>query len=122
MEWEFKNGIPIYQQIVSMLQMRIVNGTYPPGSKVPAVRELALEAGVNPNTMQRALTELERDGLLAAQRTSGRFVTDDEERLKQLREDLGRSYISQMLEKLRELGMSDSQVQEAVMAFLREER
>ncbi len=114
MEWEFRNGIPIYQQIVLTMQIRIANGTYPPGSKVPAVRELALEAGVNPNTMQRALAELEREELLAAVRTSGRYVTEDVDRLRQLRMQLSTTFIKDLFENLRQLGMSDQEIQEAV--------
>ncbi len=114
MEWEFKEGIPIYQQIVQAMQIRIANGSYPPGEKIPAVRELAMEAGVNPNTMQRALSELERDGLLYSQRTSGRYVTEDEAALRQLRLELGNGFISEMFDKLRYLGLTDEQIMEAV--------
>ena len=114
MEWEFRNGVPIYQQIVLTMQIRIANGTYPPGSKVPAVRELALEAGVNPNTMQRALAELEREELLAAMRTSGRYVTQDQERLRRLRGELSTAFIKELFENLRHLGMSDDEITEAV--------
>ena len=64
MKWEFKSGIPIYLQIISLLKMKIAAGELPPGSQVQPVRELAMEAGVNPNTMQRALTQLEQEGLL----------------------------------------------------------
>ncbi len=114
MEWEFRNGIPIYQQIVLAMQIRIANGTYPPGSKVPAVRELAMEAGVNPNTMQRALAELERDQLLAAVRTNGRYVTEDTERLRRLRMELSSTFIKELFENLRQLGMSDAEIEDAV--------
>ncbi|MBO7710530.1 MAG: GntR family transcriptional regulator [Lachnospiraceae bacterium] len=110
MKWEFKNGVPIYQQIMQILHIRIANGTYPPGSKIPAVRELAMEAGVNPNTMQRALAELERDGLLAAWRTSGRYVTEDEQKLSQLREELAAGFARELCENLRELGMQDQEI------------
>ena len=85
MKWQFENGIPIYLQILRKMRTEIASGAYPPGGKLPPVRELALEAGVNPNTMQRAFAELERDGLVFSQRTSGRFVTEDEEALRQIR-------------------------------------
>ena len=121
MKWEFKNGVPIYQQIVEILHMRVVNGTYPPGSRMPAVRELAVEAGVNPNTMQRALSELEREGLLASWRTSGRFVTEDKEKLETLREQLGRQYVEELFQNLRELGFTDDLICHAVQIYSRGE-
>lgn len=77
MSWEFDRDRPIYAQLVEQLQRAIVSGAYAPGAKIPSVRELAAEAGVNPNTMQKALTELEQLGLLNTQRTNGRYVTED---------------------------------------------
>ena len=77
MEWIFDSNTPIYTQLVEQLTLRIVTSVYAPGQRIPPVRELAVEAGVNPNTMQRALGELERLGLVYSQRTSGRFVTED---------------------------------------------
>ena len=114
MKWEFNESVPIYQQIVMQIQIRIANGTYPPGERISAVRELALEAGVNPNTMQRALGQLEQEGLLYSQRTSGRFVTRDEALLGKLRERLGEDFITEMFEKMRQLGLDDDQILEAV--------
>lgn len=114
MTWIFKEGSPIYQQIVQTMKIRIANGTYPPGSKIPAVRDLALEAGVNPNTMQRALAELERESLVKSERTSGRFVTQDEEALKGLRESLGREFIREMFARMLQLGMTADEIVEAV--------
>ncbi len=108
--WQFKEGIPIWQQIMTTIRMGILSGTYPPGSKMPAVRELALQAGVNPNTMQRALGELEREGLLRAERTSGRFVTDDAEILRQLRRTLAEDMIRELCGNLRTLGLTDEEI------------
>ena len=85
-----------------------------PGAKLPAVRELALEAGVNPNTMQRAFAELERDGLVYTQRTSGRFVTEDAEVLKNLRRTLSEDVIEEMCTRLMRLGMSREEILSAV--------
>ena len=78
MDWNFRNDQPIYSQLTQRLTEAIVSGIYAPGEKLPSVRELAVEAGVNPNTVQRALAELERDGLVFSQRTTGRFVTENE--------------------------------------------
>ena len=66
MKWEFSNDAPIYAQLILQIKVGIVSGTFSPGERLPSVRDLAMEAGVNPNTMQRALTELERDGVQAA--------------------------------------------------------
>ena len=114
MEWVFESGQPIYQQLIQILSIRIANGTYPPGSRVPAVRELALEAGVNPNTMQRALAELERDELLCTRRTSGRFVTEDQERLGLLRYQLAGGFVTDLCGRLRKLGLNDEEIIDAV--------
>lgn len=73
MKWQFSNDAPIYAQLVVQIKVGIVSGAFPPGERLPSVRDLATEAGVNPNTMQRALTELERDGLVYSQRTAGQI-------------------------------------------------
>ncbi|MDE7063504.1 MAG: GntR family transcriptional regulator, partial [Lachnospiraceae bacterium] len=75
MAWDLDSDRPIFIQIVERIQMDIISGVYRPGDKIPSVRDLAAVAAVNPNTMQKALTELERTGLVHAQRTSGRFIT-----------------------------------------------
>ena len=69
MNWQFSNDAPIYAQLIRQIRAGIVSGAFSPGERLPSVRDLAMEAGVNPNTMQRALTELERDGLVYSQRT-----------------------------------------------------
>ena len=114
MDWNFKNGIPIYSQIVDEMTMRIASGIYEPGEKLPSVRDLAMDAGVNPNTMQRALAELERRGLVYSERTSGRFVTKEEAVLKSLHEELAKKYFQELAEKLRKIGMSGEEIASAV--------
>lgn len=114
MKWRFESGIPIYLQILERLRTDIASGTYPPGAKLPPVRELALEAGVNPNTMQRAFAELERDGIVYTQRTSGRFVTEDEEALRQLRRALSEGVVDEMCTRLARLGMEKDEIVTAV--------
>ena len=122
MEWNFKNGIPIYAQIVDEMTMRIASGQYPPGGKLPSVRDLALEAGVNPNTMQRALAELERRELVHSERTSGRFVTEEEEILNTLHEVLAKRYFEEFADKLHKIGMSGEDIAEAVKRWLEDIR
>lgn len=120
MKWDFKNGAPIYQQIVRALRKEIAGGGYPPGSRVPAVRELALEAGVNPNTMQRALAELERDGLLETVRTTGKYVTQDRECIGKMRRDLAAESISGLIGDLKSLGLSGEEILDEVKKSLME--
>ena len=120
MKWAFKNGEPIYQQIIRVLQTEIASGGYPPGSRVPAVRELALEAGVNPNTMQRALAELERDGLLETVRTTGKFVTQDKNLISTLRGELAAESIRELIDSLKSLGLTEKQILEEVETRLKE--
>lgn len=110
MAWEFKNGIPIYLQIMEGIKTRIAGGLLPPGSKLPSVRDLAAQAGVNPNTMQRAMTQLEQEGLLYTQRTSGRFVTEDESKMKELRSSLSEKYVEELFTQLSRLGMTREEI------------
>ena len=114
MAWDFRKDIPIWQQIATRIGGDIASGRYEPGSKFPSVRDLALEAGVNPNTMQKALTELERQGLLYSERTSGRFVTDNMQSLQQLQSGQSEEVLEEMFDRLHHLGMSDEQILEAV--------
>ena len=110
MEWKFTGDAPIYQQIMDMLKQEIASGELAAGQKLPSVRELALEAGVNPNTMQKALAELEREGLLYSQRTAGRFVADQKEIRDGLQEELMMEYIEVFLKKMKKLGYSIDEV------------
>ena len=118
MNWEFENGVPIYLQLMDGFRQAIASGEYPPGRKLPAVRDLAVEAGVNPNTMQRALAELEREGLVYSMRTSGRFVTEDKKVLATLKRELSDACFAAMYEKLTALGMSEIEIREALDRWL----
>lgn len=104
MAWEFKPDRPIYSQLIEQIKIRIVSGVYKPGEKLQSVRDLAAEASVNPNTMQKALSELEQNGLLYSQRTSGRFVTEDEDMIKGVKDMLALEQIHEFLEKMSFLG------------------
>jgi DNA-binding transcriptional regulator YhcF (GntR family) len=114
MAWNFNDNAPIYMQIVNTLRGNIASGVYPPGSRLPSVRDLALEAGVNPNTMQRALAELERSGLVNSQRTAGRFITEDGSALLALRKSMSEEILTDFIARLRGLGLSGEQILEAV--------
>ena len=100
------------------IQHDIISGVYQPGDKLPSVRDLALDAAVNPNTMQKALSELERGGLVYSHRTSGRFITDDSTLLKKIKTDLAQEYISTFLSQMRRLGVNDSETLEMIKETL----
>lgn len=106
MEWSFNNELPIYLQIIDRFKMEIANGSLKSGDKVPSVRELALSAGVNPNTMQKALSELERDGYLESRRTSGRFVTDRGSQADTLKNDLAHKLCTEFCEGMSKVGFT----------------
>ena len=110
MAWNLDSDRPIYTQIVEKLQMQIVSGFYKPGEKLPSVRELACAACVNPNTMQKAFTELERSELVLTQRTSGRFVTEDIDMIKQVQTTLAEEQIKIFMDKMRELGFNREEI------------
>lgn len=104
MTWQFRNDLPIYTQLMGQIKQRIASGLYAPGEKISSVRELAAEAGVNPNTVQRALTELEREGLVYSQRTAGRFITEDEDMIRDAKAGLAREEIQSFLTVMQKLG------------------
>lgn len=106
MTWNFNSTTPIYIQIIEHIQLSIAVGEFKAGEKLLSVRELAAEAEVNPNTMQKALSELERNGLLYTQRTSGRFITQNSETIAKLRKQLATEHIELFLNKMEQLGYS----------------
>ena len=110
MPWNLDDNRPIYLQLMERIQQDIISGVYGPGDKLPSVRELALEASVNPTTMQKALSELERSGLVHSQRTSGRYITRDEQMLKQLKHDLAFQHIQEFMEKMKQLGFAEAEI------------
>lgn len=117
MRWEFSNDAPIYTQLIQQVKVGIVAGIFPPGERLPSVRELATEAGVNPNTMQRALAELERDGLVYSQRTAGRFVTEVEIMIQAAKRGLAQRHVKSFIEAMLRLGFR----QEEIVALLKQE-
>jgi GntR family transcriptional regulator len=110
MQIEFDSDTPIYLQLIRMIRQAIVTGTLPPGSKMPSVRDLAIEYGVNPNTVQRSLTELERDGLVFAERTAGRFITSDDALIESIRAELADRQIADFTEHMLALGYRREQL------------
>ena len=110
MNYKFTSDKPIYVQLVDLFKIGILSGELALGSKLDSVRELAVDAKVNPNTMQKALSELEKLGLVRTERTSGRFITDDRGKIAAMRKELAESEIGGFLEKMKTLGFSNVEV------------
>ena len=106
MAWKFNSKEAVFIQISDKLRNHIINGKYPPDSQFPSVRQLALEAGVNPNTMQKSLSVLEDEGLLCTKGTVGRFVSSDIAVLESARNTVRRDTVKRLLEEARALGIS----------------
>ena len=121
MAWNLQSDRPIYAQLVEQIQRMIVTGVFPAGSRLPSVRELAVEAAVNPNTMQRALARLEEDGLLYTQRTSCRYVTEETNRIMQAKEAMAGELIRQFIENMEKLGYTREQAVELIKRQKEEE-
>lgn len=117
MDWQFTDDRPIWQQLTDQLTLRILKGEYPPGERLPGVRELAAQAGVNPNTMQRAMAQLEADGLAVGSRRLGRTVTQDVAVIEAAARARARAAVSACLKILEELGYSG----EDALVFVKEE-
>ena len=121
MTWQFRNDLPIYSQLIEQITQAIVTGEFAPGEKLLSVRELAASAGVNPNTMQRALSELEQGGLLYTQRTAGRFVTSDTEIIAQSKRKLAERKIEEFISSMLSLGFDRQEILQALNEYLPKE-
>ena len=115
---EFKPSEPLYLQIMNRLKRQIVSGRRKPGDKVEPVRELAQMLAVNPGTVQRAFSELEREGLLYTERTSGRYITTDSGRIRRLREELVGQIVADFVGHMRKTGVADGEILELVRRYL----
>ena len=110
MAWELNADRPVYTQILEIIRTRIISGIYAPGSRLPSVRELAAEASVNPNTMQRAFVALAKSGLVTTQRGSGRTVTEDITMIEQVQKEIAVLQIKGFFEKMNELGYDNAHI------------
>mgnify|MGYP000071305731 FL=1 len=117
MSWEFQDHLPIYAQLMDTLKRRIITGRYLPGEKLPSVRELAAEAGINPNTVQRAFSELEREGLIYTQRATGKYVTENADEIKSARQALAKTQVAEFLSNMQSLGYSVGDVIVLLQSF-----
>ena len=116
MDWKFRSDLPIYSQLVEQIKLAIVSGNLLPGERLMSVRDMATEAGVNPNTMQRALQELERDGMVYSQRTAGRFVTENMQVIEREKKKFAEEQIRSFLEAMKKLGFQ----WEEILSLLKE--
>ena len=117
MGWKLDDKQSIYGQLMDVILRRIVTGIYPAGSKLGSVRELAQEAGVNPNTMQKALSELERTSIISTQRTSGKYVTEDQNMIDDIRMSLAKTALDHFFSEMKALGFE----RKDVLALMKEE-
>lgn len=121
MPWNLDNSKPIYLQLMDRIQLDIISGVYQPGERLPSVRDLALTASVNPNTMQKALAELERSGIIYSQRTSGRFITEDTALLKTMKDSLALEHVHSFLNKMEQLGFTKEDISELLTTVIKED-
>lgn len=120
MAWKFDEKSPIYAQIAQHVKMQIISNQVKSGDQLPTVREYAEEAGVNPNTMQRAFTELEREGMVYSQRTSGRFVTEDTDLIAEKRLEVAQLELQNFVDNMQKIGFSKEDIVPELGRFLKE--
>ena len=120
MSWKFDEKSPIYAQIAQHIKKQIVRQEIKSGDQLPTVRELAEEAGVNPNTMQRALAELEREGMVHSRRTSGRFVTDDSDLIAQKRREVAEAELHSFVDNMLDIGFQISEILLVLESYVKE--
>jgi len=108
-DYIFDNERPIYVQLVEKIRLEIISGKLKSGERIPSVRELALTARVNPNTMQKALVELENEGLVYTERTNGKFVTENKDLIEKVKKELAKEKINNYLNDMNNIGITYEQ-------------
>lgn len=114
---EYHAHAPIYVQIVMDIKRAIISGAWHPGERIDSVRELAASFRVNPNTMQRAMSALEQEGLIYTERTSGRFVTADEALISKARHEMAAALTQNTVSELMSMGYNINEIEELVRSF-----
>lgn len=114
MPWSFNESSPIYIQLVNRIKVDILSGKYEAGEKLGSVREMAAEASVNPNTMKKALSELESTGLIYSRRTVGRFITEDTKMINEIKSEMSYEEVEKFLESMKTIGVTKEEVIELV--------
>ena len=112
MEYQFDNDKPIYLQMVELIKTEIISGRLKSGEKIPSVRELAVQAKVNPNTVQKALAERERCGLIYTERTNGKFVTENKSIIKAYRDGIINEKVESFLKDMIHIGVNEDEIRE----------
>jgi len=120
MAWSFSPDRPVYVQLSEIIRKRIVSGEYSPAEQIPSVRQLAVEAAVNPNTVQRALADLESDGLVESHGTLGRFVTAHPEVISAAREEDAKKLVLDFITSARQMSLSDEIIEKMIKEELYE--
>ena len=110
----FTENAPIYLQLMEIFKVSIVAGVFKKDDRLPPVRELASQYGVNPNTVQRAYSELEREGIVESDRTAGRYIRIDDEGIARLKKEISDGYIAKLFERMRKIGLSDQEIKSLV--------
>lgn len=110
MKWEIDEKLPIHSQLIDEIIKRVVNKDYLPGERIPSVRELSVEAKVNPNTMQKALQELEERKIIYTQRTNGKFITKDENVIRKLKKDISNNILKKFIKDMNDLGFTEPEI------------
>ena len=118
MGWNLSGSSPIFIQIIEHIKLDIIAGYYKPGEKLPSVREFAGLAAVNPNTMQKSLSELENTGLIYSNRTSGKFVTEDEELIAAMKTEIAKQYCDEFITKINSIGYSNEEIRKIISELL----
>lgn len=121
MKWIIEPDRPVYIQLVEQIKSKIVSGEYAAGQRIPAVRELAAEASVNPNTMQKALSELERLGLMYSQRTSGRFITEDKTLITNLKQEIAKAQMEVFVANMKAIGFTKTEIADLFKDMIEED-
>ena len=120
MKNDFAGNIPIYSQIMEKVKISIALGKYPAGTKIPSVRDLAVEFGVNPNTIQKSLTKLEDMGILYAENTAGRFVTENTMLINQIRQHIPNKIIENFLQEMNKIGIKPNECVDFLQNYIEE--
>ena len=121
MDWNFESDRPIYIQLVEKMKIAIISGKYKPGDRLPSVRDFAIEIKANPNTVQRAYSELEENGLVITQRTNGKFVTEDRNLIKKMREEIAKQNLEKFIDNMTQLGFTQDEIREYLKLNIRKE-
>jgi len=122
MKWNLDSDRPIFSQIIEIIQRDIVSGVLEPGEKLPSVRNLAADASVNPNTVQKAFSELERMGLVYSQRTSGKFITEDVKMIEETKREMAGTIVSNFLKSMEQLGFTKEEALTLIKGLSEEEQ